>query len=77
MLRNLRAIKSKEEMDRLEALELTRTVDQLVREYDESHRFTAFDICYFHKVWLGGVYEWAGEYRRVNVTKDDFSFAAL
>jgi cell filamentation protein len=76
VLRNLRAIKSKEEMDRVEALELTRAVDQLVREYDVAHRFTASDICYFHKVWLGGVYEWAGEYRNVNVTKDEFSFAA-
>ncbi len=76
VLKNLRGIKSSEEMDRVEALELTRAVDQLVREYDETHRFTATDICYFHKIWLGGVYEWAGEYRRVNVTKDDFSFAA-
>lgn len=63
-------------MDRVEALELARTVDQLVREYDESHRFTASDICHFHKVWLGDIYEWAGEYRRINVTKDDFTFAA-
>lgn len=76
VLKNLRGIKSKEEMERVEALELARTVDRLVREYDESHRFTASDICYFHKVWLGDLYEWAGEYRRVNVTKDDFTFAA-
>jgi cell filamentation protein len=76
VLKNLRGIKSSEEMDRVEALELTRAVDQLVREYDEAHCFTASDICYFHKIWLEGVYEWAGEYRRVNVTKDDFSFAA-
>lgn len=76
VLKNLRGIKSKDEMDRVEALELARAVDQLVREYDESHRFAASDIRYFHKIWLGGIYEWAGEYHRVNVTKGDFPFAA-
>ena len=29
-----------------------------------------------HKIWLGEIYEWAGEYRRVNVSKGDFPFAA-
>lgn len=29
-----------------------------------------------HKTWLGDLYEWAGEYRQVNVSKGDFPFAA-
>lgn len=29
-----------------------------------------------HQTWLAGIYEWAGEYRQVNVSKDDFPFAA-
>ena len=29
-----------------------------------------------HKVWLGRVYEWAGAYRRVNISKGEFPFAA-
>ena len=29
-----------------------------------------------HKVWLGRIYEWAGDYRQVNLTKGSFSFAA-
>jgi len=28
-----------------------------------------------HKVWLGDIYEWAGKYRTVNISKDDFTFA--
>jgi hypothetical protein len=29
-----------------------------------------------HRVWLGDIYEWAGEYRHVNVAKGGFMFAA-
>jgi cell filamentation protein len=44
--------------------------------YDAEHRFTAADIRLLHRCWLGDIYEWAGEYRRVNVSKGDFMFAA-
>ena len=29
-----------------------------------------------HRSWLSEIYEWAGEYRNVNLTKDGFPFAA-
>jgi cell filamentation protein len=29
-----------------------------------------------HRDWLGETYEWAGEYRRINVAKGNFMFAA-
>lgn len=29
-----------------------------------------------HQRWLGELYEWAGEYRQVNLGKDGFAFAA-
>jgi cell filamentation protein len=51
-------------------------MDRLVRLYDEEHRFTANDVCEFHRIWLGGIYAWAGEYRQMNVSKADFMFAA-
>ena len=44
--------------------------------YDQHHRFTASDVCHMHNVWLGSVYAWAGTYRRVNVSKGEFPFAA-
>ncbi|HDH01483.1 MAG TPA: cell filamentation protein Fic, partial [Nitrospirae bacterium] len=37
---------------------------------------TAKDICNMHKVWLEEIYEWAGRYRKVNVSRGDFHFAA-
>jgi len=62
-------------MDRIEAEELKRTEDTLFKTYDQNHRFTAQDVCKMHKTWLGGIYEWAGNYRRVNLSKGDFPFA--
>ncbi|HEY8888628.1 MAG TPA: Fic family protein [Gallionella sp.] len=76
VLKNLRGIKSSAEMDVAEATALVRTMDSLVRMYDETHRFTASDISEFHRLWLGDIYAWAGEYRQVNVSKGDFMFAA-
>jgi cell filamentation protein len=29
-----------------------------------------------HRLWLGKIYVWAGEYRWVNISKDGFAFAA-
>jgi len=76
VLRNLPGITSPTEMDAAEANALIDAVDRLVRSYDEEHRFTANDICELHRVWLGGIYAWAGEYRQVNVSKGNFMFAA-
>jgi cell filamentation protein, protein adenylyltransferase len=63
------------EMDQAEAKALASATDILIREYDKEYKFNAADICHFHKTWLGNVYEWAGRYRRVNITRDDFTFA--
>jgi len=76
VLKNLLGIKSKREMDRVEAVEYLRAIEELPEKYDEKHFFTASDICKMHKLWLGRIYEWAGRYRQVNISKDDFPFAA-
>ncbi len=75
VLKNLLGIKSSAEMDTAEASALIEVMDRLVRMYDEDHRFTVSDICEFHRLWLGDIYAWAGEYRQVNVSKGDFLFA--
>lgn len=62
-------------MDRREKDEQLRAIDELTDLFDSSHRFTAEDICRMHKVWLGNIYEWAGTYRQVKMSKGDFSFA--
>lgn len=76
VLKNLLGIKTKREMDRVEEREQFRTLEELIRIYGPSHRFTADDICKIHKIWLGPIYAWAGRHRQVNLTKSDFQFAA-
>ena len=76
VLRNLLGIKSRREMDQVEAQEQLRTLEELVRIYDQTHRFTAADVRRIHKIWLGSIYAWAGNYRQVNLSKGDFPFAA-
>jgi cell filamentation protein len=59
------------EFDLLAVLEL-----KLLHEVETDQMITARDLCEWHHRWLGSVYEWAGEYRTVNMTKGDFLFAA-
>jgi cell filamentation protein len=76
VLKNLLGIKSKREMDQVEAREHLRALDELVDIFGRDHRFTADDIRRMHAIWLGNVYEWAGSYRSVNISKEGFLFAA-
>lgn len=75
-LRNRLGIKGKRVMDKLEREEQLRAIEELSGMYDSNHLFTAADVCNMHKVWLDKIYEWAGKYRQVNVSKGDFLFAA-
>jgi cell filamentation protein len=76
VLKNMKGIKTKSEMDELEALALKQTEEYMIMKFGKNHRFTSDDLCLIHKVWLGNIYEWAGKYRKVNISKVDFQFAA-
>lgn len=75
VLKNLLGIRSKREMDEVEAFRLAEATDWAIRHVAADQRFTAADICRWHKQWLGEVYPWAGEYRQVNIGKGGFMFA--
>jgi len=75
VLKNKLGISNPDEMDKAEAEALIKATDMLFHEYDADHQFSANDICHMHNVWLGDIYEWAGQYRSVNISKGDFSFA--
>ena len=75
VLKNLLGIRSKRAMDEMEAAKLVETTDWAIRHVTADQRFTAADICLWHKQWLGEVYPWAGEYRQVNIGKGGFMFA--
>ena len=76
VLKNRLGIKSPSDMDNAEARALERTLAGHIGQFNENHRFTAADLRAMHKSWLGEIYEWAGDYRQVNVSKGDFPFAA-
>lgn len=76
VLKNKLGIISTREMDRIEGEAKESALIKLAGLYSAKHRFTAKDICRIHEVWLGGIYDWAGKYRQVNVTKGDFPFAS-
>jgi cell filamentation protein len=75
VLSNRLGIKSPKEMDDAETRALEKAMVLLVGKYNERYRFTAADIREIHKLWLGEIYEWAGKYRQVNVSKGEFPFA--
>ena len=75
VLRNLLAITRVREMGVAEARAFQTAMDIFIRRFDQEHRFTAADIRNMHRTWLGEVYQWAGEYRSVNMSKDGFPFA--
>jgi len=76
VLRNLLGIKKKRELNHVELREQLRAMDELFDSYGRDHRFTADDIRTIHQVWLGPIYAWAGKYRKVNLSKGGFPFAA-
>ncbi|MBU2538173.1 MAG: Fic family protein [Proteobacteria bacterium] len=75
VLKNALHIQDKQVIEEVETRELYRVTDWLTEIYDQNHRFTAADICAMHKKWLGTVYEWAGKYRQVTMSKGGFTFA--
>lgn len=76
VLRNLIRIRSAREMVRAESVALLNATQRLIDQTRTDQRFTAPDICRMHRLWLEGVYIWAGKYRSVNIAKGQFMFAA-
>jgi cell filamentation protein len=75
VLRNLLGITRVGDMNAAESQALELAQDAAVDQYGPNHRFTANDICALHRLWLGPIYPWAGEYRSVNIGKGGFQFA--
>jgi cell filamentation protein len=76
VLRNRLGIKSVRQIERKESETLLAATEQMIDETRIDQRFTANYVRRMHRLWLGEVYVWAGEYRQVNMAKGDFMFAA-
>ena len=74
VLRNFLGITKVREMEEAETQALI-AAQRAARTLDGSnHRFTA-DIRRLHRMWLGSIYPWAGNYRTVNIGKGGLQFA--
>ena len=76
VLRNRLGVTSVRELERRESAALLFAAQQIIDETRLNQRFTAGEIRRMHQRWLGEIYEWAGEYRGVNIAKGAFMFAA-
>ena len=67
VLKNLLGITNEKELDLAEA-ELSRANMMLLYEngFDD---FSSGGFCFIHKALFGDVYEWAGQYRKINIKK--------
>ena len=74
VLRNTLGIQRKGDMDRAEYDVLLQAQAAFVEELTPQTRFTAKLLCRMHKDWLGSIYEWAGQHRTVDVSKDGFTW---
>ena len=75
VLRNLLGITRVRDINEAESQALELAQDAALDQYGSSHRFTAKDIRTLHRLWLGPIYPWSGDYRSVNIGKGGFQFA--
>ena len=64
-----------DEMEDVELDLLQQLTEAVLSEVSEDQQITSDDLCEWHRRWLGNVYDWAGQYRSVNMSKDGFPFA--
>ena len=76
VLLNRLGITELSEMHDIELDLLEQLTDAVINDVSEDQTITSEDLCEWHRRWLGNVYEWAGQYRSVNMGKGNFQFAA-
>lgn len=70
VLMNRLGLTSKRALDLAEAHALARVQETYYARLTAETRFTAALVRQMHHDWLGGIYEWAGDYRQVELEKD-------
>ena len=72
--RNLLGIRSRRQIDRAEYEALVAVQAAYLERVTSRTRFTARLLRQMHADWLGGIYEWAGQYRHVELSKGGFQW---
>lgn len=72
VLRNRLGIRRKRDIDAAEYQALLRAQEAYLQRISAETRFTAALFREMHRDWLGEIYEWAGAYRTVELSKGGF-----
>ena len=75
VLKNRLNITRVEDMDEVELVLLEKLYMSVLQDHLPPGRVSALHLKRWHRRWLGNVYDWAGQYRSVNMSKDGFPFA--
>ena len=75
VLLNKLGIIDPDEMSDIELDLLIQLTDAVLDDITDEQTITAADLSVWHYCWLGHVYEWAGQYRSINMGKAEFHFA--
>jgi len=75
VLENKLGITRAEEMDGAELVLLEQLYHTVFEERFPSGKISFSRIKHWHRIWLGNIYEWAGQIRTVNISKQGFMFA--
>ena len=72
VLKNLLSITQKTVMDRIEVEALIAAQTDYLKSIGPNTRFTSTLLRAMHRLWLGRIYAWAGEFRSVELQKGGF-----
>ena len=76
VLLNKQGITNVDDMDNVEFDLLVKTQELIFNTTQIDETITSKTLCSWHQEWLSTVYDWAGQYRSVNIRKDGFMFSA-
>lgn len=76
VLANRLGITDPAEMANVELDLLSQLYDAVIESVRVDQRISVADLLEWHRRWLGNLYNWAGQYRTLNMGKAGFPFAA-
>lgn len=76
VLLNKLGISDPADMDAVELQLLLQLYELVLGEEFPARQLHVADLKEWHRLWLGNVFDWAGEERSVNLVKSNFQFAA-
>lgn len=74
VLRNMKGVNRVREIDELEGSALLDAQESFADKVTARTPFSVYLICEMHRLWLGKLYEWAGRYRTVEMSKGGFTW---